>query len=230
MVKLKGVLTMNLNIVEGYIEIEGKNKILITALHGFGSDRFKDVIDKIRELGLDYAFSELVPSRSAVDFLTWEIAFKAAVATNSWAILPTISKVDSVDGLEIPNYNLNKEYAKETPLWKRIGELVVKGKVKLIIDIHGMKNISSWPDICVSTNGLSSASKNTISRVVKYFEKLKFNVALDKPFKGGALIRYFGKPPKVEALGIELKRNLRFFKTNTPKIMADLIRELSSEI
>ncbi len=230
MMELRGTLTMDLNIVEGYIEIEGKNKVLITALHGFGTDRFKDVVDKIRELGLEYAFSELVPSRSAVDFLTWEIAFKAAVATNSWVILPTISKVDSVDGLRIPDYNLNKEYAKETPLWKRIEELVVGEKVKLIIDIHGMKNVSSWPDICVSTNGLSSASKDTISRVVKYFEKLKFNVALDKPFKGGALIRHFGKPPKVEALGIELKRNLRFFRSNIPRVMAGLVKELSSKI
>ena len=221
---------MNLDVIEGYIEVKGVEPILITALHGFGTDRFKDVVDKIRELGLEYAFSELIPSRSAVDFLTWEIAFKVAVATGSWAILPTISKVDSVDGLRIPDYNLNKEYAKETPLWKRIECLVRRKRVKFIIDIHGMKNISSWPDICVSTNGLTTVSRDTLNRVLKYFKAMKLNVTVDRPFKGGALIRYFGKPPSVEALGIELKRNLRFYRSNIPKIMAGLVRELLKEI
>ncbi|MCD6113861.1 MAG: N-formylglutamate amidohydrolase [Thermoprotei archaeon] len=221
---------MNLNVIEGYVEIKGEKPILITALHGFGTDRFKDVVDKIRELGLEYAFSELIPSRSAVDFLTWEIAFKVAVATGSWAILPTISKVDSVDELRIPDYNLNKEYAKETPLWRRIEELVNSEHVRLIIDIHGMKNVSSWPDICISTNGLTTVSRNTLNNVLKYFKMLKLNVAVDRPFKGGALIRYFGKPPNVEALGIELKRNLRFFRSEIPKVMAGLVRELLKKI
>ena len=221
---------MDLNVIEGYVEIKGEKPILITALHGFGTDRFKDIVDKIRELGLEYAFSELIPSRSAVDFLTWEIAFKVAVATGSWAILPTISKVDSVDGLRIPDYNLNKEYAKETPLWRRIKELVNSEHVRLIIDIHGMKNVSSWPDVCISTNGLTTVSRNTLNNVLKYFKMLKLNVAVDRPFKGGALIRYFGKPPNVEALGIELKRNLRFFRSEIPKVMAGLVRELLKEI
>ncbi len=220
---------MDLEVIEGYVEVEGVNPVLITALHGFGTDRFKDVVDKIRELGLEYAFLELIPSRSAVDFLTWEIAFKAAVATRSWAILPTISKVDSVDGLEIPNYNLNKEYAKETPLWRRIEELVERGKVKIIVDIHGMKNISSWPDICISTNGLTSVSMGTLDKILNYFRALKLNVEVDRPFKGGALIRYFGKPPYVEALGLELKRNLRFYRSNIPKIIVGLVKELLKE-
>jgi len=214
---------VNLNVIEGYVEVSGKKPVLITALHGFGTDRFKDIVGKIKELGLEYAFSELIPSRSAVDFLTWEIAFKAAIATNSWAVLPTISKVDHVDGLNIPYYNLNKEYGRKTPLWRRIEQLVNEGKIKYIIDVHGMKNISVWPDVCLSTNGYSSVSRNVLEKIVEKLRKRGLRVSVDKPFKGGALIKYFGKPPKTEALGIELKRNLRFFGSKAPEIIIEVV-------
>lgn len=217
---------MKYNVLEGFIEIEGKYPILITALHGFGSDRFKDVIVRIKEYGLYDKFKDIVTSSSAVDFLTSEIAFKVGIAEKCWVILPTISKVDVVNNLPIPDYNLNKEYAQVTPIWNRVEELIKNGLVNVIIDIHGMKAVTKWPDICISCANYTTASKETINSIVKVFRKLGYNVKIDKPFKGGAFIRHFGNPPITEAFSIEIKRNYRFLGSNIIWTLRLIVKEI----
>ncbi len=223
-----GVKYMNMDIIEGYIEVEGRYPILITALHGFGSGLFKDLAKVVRKI-CKKAYRVCRSTRamnyySAVDMYTWEAAFKAGVAENAWIILPTLSKVDKLENMEIPDYNLNKYYAKLTPLWGRVSELVDNGVVRVLIDLHGMRNVRKWPDICISTAGYRSASKNLSHRIAEYFKNVGFSVKIDYPFSGGAFIRYFGNPPRTEALAIEFKRNIRYFKSRLPSIVANVIR------
>jgi len=219
-------LALRYDILEGFIEVKGKHPILVIALHGFGSDRFKDVIARIKEYGLYDKFKDIVTSNSAVDFLTGEIAFKVGIAEKCRVILPTISKVDMVNNLPIPDYNLNKEYALITPIWRRVEELIKNGLVNVIVDIHGMKAITKWPDICISCANYTTASKETIDSVARVFKKLGYSVKIDKPFKGGAFIRHFGNPPATEAFSIEIKRNHRFLGSNITWALRLIIREI----
>lgn len=215
---------MDLNIIEGYIEVSGEKPVLITALHGFGTDLFKDVVDKLKELNLYEEFNEILTSRSAVDLFTGEIAFKAGIAEKCWVILPTISKVDKLNKLPIPDYNLNKPYARLTPLWKRVEQLIKEEKTKLIIDVHGMKDVNKWPDICIACNNYRTASKGLIEAIAETLQTIGLSVKIDYPFSGGALIKHFGSPPKVEAFSIEIKRNLRQFYSHAPQIMREVVR------
>lgn len=225
---------MNLDVLEGYIEVRGKYPILITALHGFGSDYYRIVVRALKKYLTMFGYIKTLNSyrelekslryTSSVDVYTWEIAFKVALAEDLWCVLPTLSKVDRIDGVNIPDYNLNKGYTSITPFWKRIEEIVKNEKIMALIDIHGMKNIRKWPDICISTRGLTTASKELVGRIVSFFRIQGFKVAIDYPFIGGAFIATFGKPPAVEAMAIEIKRNLRFYGSMVPKLMGGAIR------
>lgn len=225
---------MNLEILEGYIEIKGKYPILITALHGFGSDYYRILVKALKKYLSMFgyiktlnSYNELEKSlrySSSVDVYTWEIAFKVSLAEELWCILPTLSKVDSINGIGLPDYNLNKSYASITPFWKRTEEIVKNEKIKVVIDIHGMKNIKKWPDICISTRGLTTASKQLVDKIATFFRVQGFKVAIDYPFAGGAFIATFGKPPIVEAMAIEIKKNLRFQGSKIPKFVRGAIR------
>lgn len=227
---------MNLDTLEGFIEIEGKHPILITALHGFGADSYKDVVKMLKKccktlryvktFGIYEELGDILKYNSSVDLFTWEIAFKIAVAEELWAILPTLSKVDKLHLLQIPDYNLNKGYAIATPFWRRIRDLIDGGKIRILIDIHGMKNIRKWPDICISARGFTSASKELIEIIATVFRANGLRVAIDHPFIGGAFIAYFGKPPIIEALAIEIKRNLRFYGSKVPTTIRDVIKAI----
>ncbi|MGQ9469788.1 MAG: N-formylglutamate amidohydrolase [Nitrososphaerales archaeon] len=109
----------------------------------------------------------------------------------------------------MPDANLNKEYAKNSLFWKRVGQLTDSGMVKAIIDLHGTRNIEKWPDVCIACGGYATASKELIKRIVDALKKYQLKVAADEPFEGGYFIRRFGRPPEIEAFSIELKRNLR---------------------
>jgi hypothetical protein len=225
---------MDLNVLEGFVEVEGRHPILVTALHGFGTDSYRDLVRAARSYaGLmgflktlsDYGELErLLRYSSAVDLFTWEIAFKVAVAEELWALLPTLSKVDKLGTLPVLDYNLNKGYAINTPFWRRVKNLVEGGKVKILVDIHGMKNVRKWPDICISTRGLTTASKELINTVVAFFKSHGLRVAVDYPFMGGALIAHFGRPPATEAFAIEIKRSLRFYESTIPTIIRNVMR------
>jgi len=217
---------LNYEVIEGFIEVKGQYPILITATHGYGTDRFKDIVLRLKELNLYDDFKDLAPYTSAVDFLTGEIAFKVGVAEKCWVILPTVSKVDCLNGLLIPDYNLNKEYASITPFWRRVEELIKKGYVKFIIDIHGMKNVRKWPDFCVSCANYTTASEETVKHIVRSISEAGFTVKVDKPFKGGSFIRYFGKPLEIEAIGLEIKRNHRFLGSCIPSVIRYIVREI----
>lgn len=225
---------MNLNSIEGFIEVEGKHPILITALHGFGTDtyrllvkilrRYINVIAYVKTSDFHSELRNILMYSSAVDAYTWEIAYKIAVGEEVWCILPTLSKVDKLNDIGLPDYNLNKGYAIATPFWKRVREIVNAKEVKVIIDIHGMKNVKNWPDICISTKGFTSASKKLANILSSYFRKQGLNVAIDYPFVGGTFIAEFGKPPNIEAIAIEIKKNLRFYGSKIPEIMRGAVR------
>ncbi len=220
---------MNIDRIEGYIEIVGEIPILITALHGFGSDHYKDIVKLIKS----FAYQKIkyfVRYRSAVDKYTWEIAYKVAIAEKTWAILPTLSKVDSIDSIEIPDYNLNKSYARNTPFWNRVRDLLLDRSIRVIIDIHGMKNIRKWPDICISTRGFTTVSRDLIENIVIYLEKIGLRTSIDYPFIGGAFIAEFGRPPQVEAFALEIKRNLRYYGSDIPLVIRNVIRVVKDYI
>ncbi|MCS7111663.1 MAG: N-formylglutamate amidohydrolase [Ignisphaera sp.] len=220
---------MDLNIIEGFIEIEGRYPILVTALHGFGSDGYRHVVRALRSclracgcVKTLYSYDKLVaPSmyHSAVDVYTWEIAYKVATAEELWCILPTLSKIDRVEGIDAQDYNLNKRYAYSTPFWRRVREVVERGGIRAIVDIHGMKNVRRWADICISSRGYTTASRELVGVIVEYFRERGLSVAVDHPFAGGAFIAEFGRPPSVEALALEIKRNLRFHRSRVPEIL-----------
>jgi hypothetical protein len=225
---------MNLNVLEGFVEVEGRYPILVTALHGFGTDSYRDLVRAARSyvrlmgfvktLGNYGELERLLRYSSAVDLFTWEIAFKVAVAEELWALLPTLSKVDKLGTLPVPDYNLNKGYAINTPFWRRVKDLVEGGKIRILVDIHGMKNVRKWPDICISTRGLATASKELINTVVAFFKSRGLRVAIDYPFMGGAFIAHFGRPPATEAFAIEIKRSLRFYESTIPSIIRNAMR------
>lgn len=215
---------MDLDVIEGYIEVKGRHPILVTASHGFGTDKFKELFDLLRSLGAAKLLQGFAPRRSAVDMYTWELAFKSAVAEGCWALLPTVSKVDKVELGGLPDYNLNKPYARVTPFWRRLGELTESGKIKVIVDIHGMKNVRKWPDICLSTASFTTASKELTEVVARRLRALGLRVSVDYPFSGGALIKAFGRPPRVEALAVEIKRSLRYFGSRSPALAREVVR------
>jgi len=222
---------MNLDVIEGYVEVEGLNPILVTALHGFGTDRYKRLVDILKkEKPESESFKDIALYHSAVDMYTWEIAYKAAIAERCWLILPTMSKVDKPENLDVPDYNLNKVYASKTPMWHRVRDLISDGVIEAIIDIHGMKNVGKWPDVCVSTCNYTSVSKSLVDDVVNYLKSKGLGVTVDYPFSGGSFIRSFGKPPKVEALALEYKRNLRFFGSQVPIITRGVIRVVKEHL
>jgi len=200
---------MDLEKIEGYIELKGQKPILLTALHGFGTDRYKLLVKRLKRLDFRERLKDLYRSSSAVDLFSGEIVVKVGIAKDCWVMLPTLSKVDVLDGMNMPDANLNKEYAKDSLFWKRVGQLTDSGMVKVIIDLHGMRNIKKWPDVCIACGGYATASEELIKSVVDALKKYRLRVAVDEPFEGGHLIRCFGKSPEVEAFSIELKRNLR---------------------
>jgi hypothetical protein len=225
---------VDVDVVEGFVEVEGIYPILVTATHGFGTDSFKYVVKALRRYVKSFGLMKtidrvdevlrLLNYYSSVDLYTWEIAYKVAVAENIYAVLPTLSKVDKVPQLSIPDYNLNKGYTKATPFWERVEEVVRGRGIRVLIDIHGMSNRNRWPDICISTRGFSTTSKELISRIISYLVSQRLRVAIDYPFTGGAFIAYFGNPPFVEAFAIEIKKNLRFFGSEIPKIIRGIIK------
>jgi hypothetical protein len=225
---------MDLNVLEGFVEVEGRYPILITALHGFGADSYRDLVKAVRAcvrvlgfvktLGAYEELNRLLKYSSAVDLFTWETAFKVAVAEELWALLPTLSKVDKLSTLSTPDCNLNKGYAISTPFWRRARELVESKKVRVVIDIHGMKDVKKWPDVCISTRGLTTASKELIDVVTAVFKAHGLRVAVDHPFVGGAFIAHFGRPLATEAFAIEVKRSLRFCGSAIPSVVRDAIR------
>ena len=219
-------MVLNCEVIEGFIEVKGRYPILITATHGYGTDRFKDVVLRLKELNLYSEFKDVAPYTSAVDFLTGEIAFKVGVAEKCWVILPTVSKVDYLSGLPIPDYNLNREYASITPFWRRVEELVRGNHVRFIIDIHGMKSVNKWPDFCISCANYTTASKKTVEHIVHLISEAGFTVKVDRPFKGGSFIRHFGKPPRIEAIGLEIKRDHRFLGSRIPYVIRRIAREI----
>lgn len=225
---------MELDSIEGFVEVRGRYPILVTALHGFGTDAYKLLAKILRKYMKTLMFTKrynlsdklinMVPYSSAVDIYTWEIAYKVAVAEEFWCILPTLSKTDRLDNIGIPDYNLNKSYAIVTPFWRRVRELINMEGVKVVVDIHGMKNIRKWPDICISTRGYTSASRDLVDIVAGYFRKQGLKVAIDYPFIGGAFIAEFGRPPAVEAIAIEIKRSLRFYGSKIPEIIRNAMK------
>jgi len=221
---------MDLETIEGYVEVEGRIPVVVTAVHGFGTDSFKHLIKALKKCrckAYQQEVQRLLLYYSAVDFYTWEVAYKAAVATGAWALLPTLSKVDYDPALGVPDYNLNKHYAKGTPFWKRLGELISERGVRAVIDIHGMKFSKRWPHICISTRGFTTASKKLVAAVSAYLRKHGLTVAVDYPFSGGALIAEFGRPPEVEAFALEIRRDLRFAGSKIPALIAGVIEEVS---
>jgi hypothetical protein len=227
---------VDLDVVEGFVEVDGIYPILITATHGFGADSFKHVVKALRRYVKSYGLIKTVDSvdevlrllnyYSSVDLYTWEIVYKVAVAENIYAVLPTLSKIDRIPKLSIPDYNLNKDYAKITPFWRRVEELVKSKEIRIVIDIHGMSSRSKWPDICISTRGFSTTSKELITKVASYLTSQRIRVAIDYPFTGGAFIAYFGNPPLIEAFAIEIKKNLRFFGSEIPRIIRGVVKNI----
>ncbi|MCP8321275.1 MAG: N-formylglutamate amidohydrolase [archaeon] len=200
---------MDLEKIEGYIELKGQKPILLTALHGFGTDRYKLLVKRLKRLDFQKQLKDLYRSSSAVDLFSGEIVVKVGIAKNCWVMLPTLSKVDVLEGMKMPDANLNKEYAKDSLFWKRVGQLIDSGMVKAIIDLHGMRNIKKWPDVCIACGDYATASEELIKSLVDVLKKYRLKVAVDEPFEGGHLIRCFGRSSEIEAFSIELKRNLR---------------------
>ncbi|MEM2873257.1 MAG: N-formylglutamate amidohydrolase [Nitrososphaerales archaeon] len=200
---------MDLERIEGYIELKGQKPILLTALHGFGTDRYRLLVKKLKRLGFHDQMRNLYRSSSAVDLFSGEIVVKVGIAKDCWVMLPTLSKVDAPEGMNTPDANLNKEYAKDSYFWKRIDQIIDSGAVKVMIDLHGMKSIKKWPDVCIACGGYTTASEKLIRSVTDALKKYDLKVAVDMPFKGGYFIRRFGNSSGIEAFSIELKRDLR---------------------
>lgn len=205
---------MNLEKIEGYIELKGQKPILLMALHGFGTDRYKLLVKRLKKLDFQHRLRDLYRSSSAVDLFSGEIAVKVGMTKDCWVMFPTLSKVDAIEGINAPDANLNKEYSKDSPFWKRVDELIDSGMVKAIIDLHGMKNIKKWPDVCIACGGYTTASEELVRKAVDALKIYHLKVAVDEPFRGGYLIRHFGNSHEVEAFSIELKRNLRALGTS----------------
>lgn len=201
----EGIITLsgglvNLDKLEGFIEVKGRCPILVTALHGFGSDRYRLVVKTLRKylkdvrhvktLGICDELTGLTRYSSSVDVYTWEIAYKVAVSEELWSILPTLSKVDEVESMNIPDYNLNKSYASSTLFWKRVRELIEKEHIRIVIDVHGMKDLRVWPDICISTRRFTSSSREFVETLALYFMRQGLKVSIDFPFIGGAFIAF----------------------------------------
>jgi len=134
------------------------------------------------------------------DLYTGEIVKKLANNTGAWGLISTISR-NEID--------YNRAEGRETPFRMRIDDLIRRGKIKYILDIHGMKE-RNLGDVELGTKMGTSASEEFISKLKETFEKEGIECTIERiGFTGGDIIEYHSDPPFVEAVQIEISRTLR---------------------
>ena len=129
--------------------------------------------------------------------------------------------------------DLNRSESNWHPFRKRIRELIKKGEVKLIIDIHGMGNRDYDIEIGTGTDesrGLEpTASSQTVDLFRNSLAQAGFRIVVNEYFKGakgGTIIRTFYRRKNetylVEALQIEIADRVRRDPASLRKLIAAL--------
>jgi N-formylglutamate amidohydrolase len=84
----------------------------------------------------------------------------------------------------------------------------------LLWDAHSIRrfvptiNASSFPDLILGNNDLTSADGDLIDTTLKGLSSAQFEVTHNTPFKGGYITRSFGKPMSgISALQLEMSKN-----------------------
>ena len=155
------------------------------------------------------------------DLYTGEIVHKLSEETGAWGLISTISR-NEID--------YNRVEGRETPFRKRIDDLIEKGKVKYILDIHGMKE-RGLGDVELGTKMGTSASPDFISKLKEAFEKEGIECNIEHiGFTGGDIIEYHSNPPFVEAVQIEISRTLReYYREKIVDILSRFIKRIIME-
>jgi hypothetical protein len=148
------------------------------------------------------------------DYVSY-IAYKLARALNAHLLIGGVSRA---------KMDLNRSEADEHPFRKRIREVLSEKRIKLVIDLHGMRG--DEPKIELGSADGKCATKETLGILKEYIESVGFRVDVDKKFKGakgGTVITTFCDPPNREAVQIEISYYIRRNKELRLKLVDALI-------
>lgn len=115
--------------------------------------------------------------------------------------------------------DLNRIIARSSPFRKKIRELVEKSGIILILDIHGFSSKLWKPDMDVEigTSNLKTAKSGIRDIMANGLKEDGIDVSVDTYFKGvnkaGNIINSYGNAKTVNALQIEIHRNIRNFES-----------------
>lgn len=140
-----------------------------------------------------------------------EIAYEITCSLNTHLLIGDVSRTI---------IDLNRSEADNHPFRMRIKELLLGKRIRLILDLHGMRGES--PIVEIGTSDGKCAMALTINIFRKHLREAGFKVMIDKKFKGkkeGTIISTFCNPPYVEALQIEIAYYIRRNKKLRDKLI-----------
>lgn len=115
----------------------------------------------------------------------------------------TFSFIKAKDTGEDSNRDNNDEYKKQ------LINLVKENNIKLVIDLHGASQNRNF-DIEFGTLNNLSASFSTINELKETFTENGIkNIALNSPFKGGAITQYLHGLKNVDVIQLEINKKYR---------------------
>ncbi len=165
--------------------------------------RYKEFPGKYKEIEGEKPILLIVPHAKMPkgELYTPEIGQEIACSLNTHLLVGDVSRII---------IDLNRSEANSHPFRMRIKELLSKKRIRLILDLHGMKD--EEPIVEIGTLNGGSATSHTIDIFRKHLEKAGFKVLIDRKFKGeerGTIISTFSNPPSVEALQIKFAYYIR---------------------
>lgn len=124
--------------------------------------------------------------------------------------------------------DLNRAEAAGSGFRKRIADLIESRQIQYLLDIHGCNFVEGRPEIDLGTAGFLTARKETAEQSRLLLKQAGFDVQLDHYFRGesspGNIIRSCG----VEAIQIEIRKDLRHPSSpHLPQLIESLARLVS---
>jgi len=112
-----------------------------------------------------------------------------------------------------------------------ISNTLINHKNILILDCHSMPSVSLLDndiDLVLGTNMGKSVSKNLIETVYNVFNNYGFKIQMNKPYSGGFITQYYGKPNSgVNVIQIEINRK-KYINEKSLKRNLNSMRSIAS--
>ena len=137
------------------------------------------------------------------DANTEKIALNVGLKTSSHILISEISRV---------YVDYNRAYARITPFRHLLEKLVISGKVRYVMDLHGY-NLEEDVDIRIGTGMVTSKDDFFVRALTESFYQHGLSAIIDwKRYHGGDIVHYHNVPPNVRAIQIEINSSARHLK------------------